>query len=213
MLVLSRKLDEEIVIGGNIKISIVRIMGNTVRIGIQAPRDIHIIRGELEQHSQTSDVSLDSDAGKPSEAGKPSDAGKPSEAEKAKSGRTIKSNVLTNASNQRRVGKNTDEKRATGETHDFETQAFMVEESSEMLESMELKSLRSRDRRAAHTAPPANQSQIVVVVDENGIRHERTNDSAVPNNRPSEPKGSDNVVFEAGVSRNRIVDILNKLNR
>lgn len=48
MLVLTRKTDEEILIGDNIKITLVRVRGNSVRIGIEAPRDIRIVRGELD---------------------------------------------------------------------------------------------------------------------------------------------------------------------
>ena len=48
MLVLTRKLNEEIMIGDDIKVTLIRVKGNTVRIGIEAPRDVRIIRGELE---------------------------------------------------------------------------------------------------------------------------------------------------------------------
>ena len=47
MLVLTRKLDESIQISDNIKITILRIKGNTVRIGIEAPRDVRVVRTEL----------------------------------------------------------------------------------------------------------------------------------------------------------------------
>ncbi len=47
MLVLSRKLDETILIDGNIEIQVLRVKGNTVRLGIKAPQDIRIVRGEL----------------------------------------------------------------------------------------------------------------------------------------------------------------------
>lgn len=47
MLVLSRKTNEEIMIGDEVKITIVRVKGNTVRIGIEAPREMAIARGEL----------------------------------------------------------------------------------------------------------------------------------------------------------------------
>lgn len=47
MLVLTRKLNEQIQIGNDITITIVRVKGNTVRVGIEAPRDVRIIRAEL----------------------------------------------------------------------------------------------------------------------------------------------------------------------
>ncbi len=47
MLVLSRKQDQEIVIGDNIKVRVLKIKGNTIRLGIDAPRDIRVVRGEL----------------------------------------------------------------------------------------------------------------------------------------------------------------------
>jgi len=63
MLVLSRKLDQEICIGNEIRIRIVKIKGNTVRIGIEAPGEVKIIRSELEfesnQRGQSSDLSSD----------------------------------------------------------------------------------------------------------------------------------------------------------
>ncbi|MCH1440593.1 MAG: carbon storage regulator [Rubripirellula sp.] len=47
MLVLTRKADEQILIGDDIKITLVRVRGNNVRIGIDAPRNIRVVRGEL----------------------------------------------------------------------------------------------------------------------------------------------------------------------
>lgn len=48
MLVLSRKEGERIVIGDNITLVISKVNGNRVTIGIEAPRDVKIVRGELE---------------------------------------------------------------------------------------------------------------------------------------------------------------------
>jgi carbon storage regulator len=48
MLVLSRKEGEKIVIGEGVVLTINRIAGNRVAIGIEAPRDIRIVRGELD---------------------------------------------------------------------------------------------------------------------------------------------------------------------
>ena len=47
MLVLSRKMGETIEIGGEITIEVLQIKGNRVQIGIRAPKDIRILRGEL----------------------------------------------------------------------------------------------------------------------------------------------------------------------
>ncbi len=47
MLVLSRKPGERILIGENVTVTIVRIGPNNVRLGIEAPRELNIVREEL----------------------------------------------------------------------------------------------------------------------------------------------------------------------
>jgi carbon storage regulator len=47
MLVLSRRQDDKITIGDNIVITIVRIAPNQVRVGIEAPPEVNIVRNEL----------------------------------------------------------------------------------------------------------------------------------------------------------------------
>jgi carbon storage regulator len=47
MLVLSRKVNEKIRLGKDIEITIVAISGDQVRIGIQAPKDLRILRSEI----------------------------------------------------------------------------------------------------------------------------------------------------------------------
>lgn len=49
MLVLSRKVGEKLIIGDNIVLTVNRISGNRVAIGIEAPRDVRIVRGELQR--------------------------------------------------------------------------------------------------------------------------------------------------------------------
>ena len=47
MLVLSRKFNESIIIDGGIKITVVEIRGNQIRLGIEAPREVGVMREEL----------------------------------------------------------------------------------------------------------------------------------------------------------------------
>ena len=70
MLVLTRKLQETIHICENITITIVRIQGNTVRVGIEAPRDTRVLRGEVLARDQ---VELTA-AGAETPAANPSDS-------------------------------------------------------------------------------------------------------------------------------------------
>jgi carbon storage regulator len=48
MLVLSRKEGERISIGDNITLIVSKVSGNRVTIGIEAPRDVKVVRGELQ---------------------------------------------------------------------------------------------------------------------------------------------------------------------
>ncbi len=52
MLVLSRKKEESIIIGNNIEIKILKISGNTVEIGINAPSNLSIYREEVYKEIQ-----------------------------------------------------------------------------------------------------------------------------------------------------------------
>lgn len=46
MLVLTRKIGSNIIIGDNIRISLISVDGDKARIGIEAPRDVRILREE-----------------------------------------------------------------------------------------------------------------------------------------------------------------------
>lgn len=48
MLVLSRKVGEKLVIGDGIVITVNRVVGQRVSLGIEAPPHVRIVRGELE---------------------------------------------------------------------------------------------------------------------------------------------------------------------
>ncbi len=47
MLVLTRKVNQSIVIGDNVEISVLSVIGEKVRLGIQAPREIPVFRKEV----------------------------------------------------------------------------------------------------------------------------------------------------------------------
>ncbi len=49
MLVLSRKKNEQIVIDGNVVVTVVQIRGDKVRVGIEAPRHIPVHRKEVHE--------------------------------------------------------------------------------------------------------------------------------------------------------------------
>ena len=50
MLVLSRKESERIRLGDKIVLTVVRVSGDKVRLGIEAPSDLLVLREELEPH-------------------------------------------------------------------------------------------------------------------------------------------------------------------
>ena len=56
MLVLSRRKDETIMIGDDIEITIVDVRGDTVRLGIQAPRSVSVHRKEIYDAIQAENI-------------------------------------------------------------------------------------------------------------------------------------------------------------
>ena len=53
MLVLSRKVGEKIVVGDNITIVVNRVNGSRISLGIEAPADVRIVRGELSKAEES----------------------------------------------------------------------------------------------------------------------------------------------------------------
>ena len=51
MLVLSRKVGEKILIGDNIAVTIVRVAQGIVRVGVEAPRSMPIVREEISEQA------------------------------------------------------------------------------------------------------------------------------------------------------------------
>ena len=62
MLVLSRKKNQSILIEGGIEIEVLQLKGGSVKIGIQAPDNVRIIRGELEMFSSMFPLENDPDS-------------------------------------------------------------------------------------------------------------------------------------------------------
>lgn len=59
MLVLSRKVGDKLVIDGNITVEVVKIQGKRISLGIVAPSNVKILRGELtEQQAKAQIVEL-----------------------------------------------------------------------------------------------------------------------------------------------------------
>lgn len=52
MLVLSRKIDEKIVIDSNIVITVLSVSGEKVKIGIDAPKNVSVNREEVEKRTK-----------------------------------------------------------------------------------------------------------------------------------------------------------------
>jgi len=59
MLVLTRRRDESIIIDGRITVRVLKISGGQVRLGIEAPRDVAVVRTEvLEREAQPVGIEL-----------------------------------------------------------------------------------------------------------------------------------------------------------
>ncbi len=61
MLVLSRKESQRIKLGDSIVVTVVRLSGDTVRLGIEAPSDLLVLRAELEQRRPVESIDIDDD--------------------------------------------------------------------------------------------------------------------------------------------------------
>jgi carbon storage regulator len=69
MLILSRKLNESIVIDGRIIVKVLRIDKDTVKLGIQAPAELPVHREEIHEVIQRNKQAGDKNAGSSSDVG------------------------------------------------------------------------------------------------------------------------------------------------
>jgi carbon storage regulator len=83
MLVLTRKSNQSIMIGDDVEVSVLSVMGEKVRIGIQAPQEIPVFRKEIYLEIHRDDelggrgpqtVDATADAGQPAEVGDAAEA-------------------------------------------------------------------------------------------------------------------------------------------
>ncbi len=70
MLILSRRVGERVVIGEGISITVLRVKGNQVRLGVEAPKNIAVQREELSDRSKP-EVAHSSAGGEPGEVVRP----------------------------------------------------------------------------------------------------------------------------------------------
>jgi len=63
MLVLTRKQNEKIRIGNNITITVIRMKGKAVRLGIEAPKSVNVLRGELLFDADSADIHCENNKG------------------------------------------------------------------------------------------------------------------------------------------------------
>jgi carbon storage regulator len=68
MLVLSRKKNESIVINNDIRIVVVEIRGDKVRLGVEAPREVPVHRREVYEAIQRTKDGVDDQAAEPLES-------------------------------------------------------------------------------------------------------------------------------------------------
>lgn len=59
MLVLSRRVGERVVIGDGITVTVTRVAGQRVMLGIEAPAGVRILRGELGRRGESASEDID----------------------------------------------------------------------------------------------------------------------------------------------------------
>ncbi|OGT63536.1 MAG: carbon storage regulator [Gammaproteobacteria bacterium RIFCSPHIGHO2_12_FULL_45_9] len=52
MLILTRRISESVIVGDNVKVTVLGVKGNQVRLGIDAPKDVSVHREEIYERIQ-----------------------------------------------------------------------------------------------------------------------------------------------------------------
>ncbi len=64
MLILTRRVGESVVIGGNVTITVLGVKGNQTRIGVNAPRDIAVHREEIYERIKREQDAVEAEQGR-----------------------------------------------------------------------------------------------------------------------------------------------------
>jgi len=91
LLVLSRKLNQAIMIGDDVRIVVVSVDRDTVKLGIEAPRSIPVHRSEVYDEIQRTNRAAAGEPAKPAERARIADLGKGAQAAGPKNVKNLKS--------------------------------------------------------------------------------------------------------------------------
>lgn len=61
MLILTRRVGESVVIGGDVTVTVLGVKGNQARLGINAPRDVAVHREEIHERIEREKADVDTD--------------------------------------------------------------------------------------------------------------------------------------------------------
>lgn len=67
MLILTRRISESVIIGDNVKVTVLGVKGNQVRLGIDAPKDVSVHREEIYQRIQAENGGTSANGSVPAE--------------------------------------------------------------------------------------------------------------------------------------------------
>lgn len=71
MLILTRRVGETVMIGEDVAITVLRVKGNQVRLGVDAPKDVSVQREEIYQRMQGDGDGMAQESGAAPRAGRP----------------------------------------------------------------------------------------------------------------------------------------------